>query len=153
MHGGDLDEDRNFESFGNAMLTLFQCLTGDGWSAVMNDLRVDEMRGCDPTLVPSNCGTPLALPYFISWTIVGTFVFLNLIVAVILEHFTALGNVNPDLVSAADIADFKEVWGKFDPDADGRIPARELPNLVNQLPPPIGLGAPTAICAEAHEIA
>ena len=139
MHGGDLDDDRNFESFGNAMLTLFQCLTGDGWSAVMNDLRVDEARGCDPTLVPSNCGTSLALPYFISWTVIGSFVFLNLIVAVILEHFTALGNVNPNLVSAADIADFKEAWGKFDPDADGRIPAKDLPALVNQLPPPIGI--------------
>ena len=35
---------------------------------------------------------------------------LNLIVAVILEHFSALGNVNPDLVSASDIADFGELW-------------------------------------------
>ena len=40
----------------------------------------------------------------------GTFVLLNLIVAVILEHFSALGNVNPDLVSASDIADFGDNW-------------------------------------------
>ena len=57
---------------------------------------VDEARGCDPARVPSNCGTPLALPYFISFTVLGSFVFLNLVVAVILEHFTALGNVNPN---------------------------------------------------------
>ena len=139
MHGGDVDADRNFESFGNSMLTLFQCLTGDGWSAIMDDLMVDELRGCDPTLVPSNCGTSLALPFFISWTVVGSFVFLNLIVAVILEHFTALGNVDPTLVSSADISDFKDIWGKFDPDADGKMPAKELPNLVKMLKPPLGL--------------
>ena len=40
----------------------------------------------------------------------GTFVLLNLIVAVILENFSALGDVNPDLVSAADIADFGDMW-------------------------------------------
>ena len=41
--------------------------------------------------------------------ILGSFVFLNLVVAVILENFSSLGNLNPDLVSAADIEIFKEV--------------------------------------------
>ena len=43
--------------------------------------------------------------------ILGSFVFLNLVVAVILENFSSLGNLNPDLVSAADIEIFKEVQG------------------------------------------
>jgi hypothetical protein len=33
------------------------------------------------------------------------------VVAVILENFSSLGNLNPDLVSAADIEIFKEVQG------------------------------------------
>ena len=110
MHGGDLGDERNFETVGNSFLTLFQCLTGDGWSAMMNDAMVDEARGCDPAPEdgsPSDCGSPLAMPFFISFIVIGTFVFLNLIVAVILENFTALGNVNPELVSASDISDFK----------------------------------------------
>jgi len=142
QHGGDLSEDRNFESFGNAFLLLFQCLTGDGWSAIMDDAMITEERGCDPAPEdgsPSDCGSPLALPYFVSFIIVGMFVFLNLIVAVILENFTTLGNLNPDLVSATDIADFKEAWGMYDPDADGEIPVKDLPDLLLGLKTPLGL--------------
>ena len=71
--------------------------------------------------------------------ILGSFVFLNLVVAVILENFSSLGNLNPDLVSAADIEIFKEVWADFDPDADQKVPASVLPDLVLRIPPPMGV--------------
>jgi hypothetical protein len=64
---------------------------------------------------------------------------LNLVVAVILENFTSLGNVNPDLVSTNDIEEFKEQWGYYDPDADGMIPAKMLPELILSLTPPLGI--------------
>ena len=146
MYGDNISHDRNFESFGNACLVLFQCLTGDGWSAIMIDAMVDEERGCDPNPAdgsPSDCGSPLALPFFISFVVIGTFIFLNLVIAVILENFTALGNVNPDLVSANDIADFKESWANFDPEAQGAIPVLQLPELVASLKPPLGLHGTT----------
>jgi hypothetical protein len=141
--GGDLDDgSRNFVTFGNACLLLFQCLTGDGWSAIMDDAMISEERGCDPAPEdgsPSDCGSWIALPYFISYCVIGTFVMLNLVVAVILENFTSLGNVNPDLVSTNDIEEFKEMWGWYDPDADGMIPAKKLPDLVLSLSPPLGI--------------
>ena len=59
-------------------------------------------------------------------------------VAVILENFTALGSLNADLVSTHDIADFKEAWGAYDPDADGFIPVELMPKLVSDVPPPLG---------------
>merc|ERR1719230_878549 len=143
--GEDLnDEGRNFVTFGNAMLLLFQCLTGDGWSAIMDDAMISPERGCDPDMIPTDCGSPIAIPYFISFTVVGTFVMLNLVVAVILENFTSLGNVNSDLVSTNDIVEFKEAWGYYDPDADGNIPAKALPRLVLDLPPPLGLKGTTS---------
>ena len=37
VHGETLDAERNFDTFGGAFLVLFQCLTGDGWSAMMDD--------------------------------------------------------------------------------------------------------------------
>ena len=141
-HGDDLNDDRNFESFWSACLLLFQCLTGDGWSAMMSDAMINEERGCDPMPddgSPSDCGSILALPYFISYTVIGAFVFLNLVVAVILENFTALGNIDPSLVSSSDIADFKEEWAVFDPDADGYIRTKDLPQLLMSLPAPLGL--------------
>ena len=142
QHSGAISADRNFESFGNAMLLLFQCLTGDGWSEIMDDSMITEERGCDPHPAdgsPSDCGSKLALPYFMSFTVIGTFVMLNLVVAVILENFTSLGSVNPNLVSPDDIQDFKALWATFDPDANGLIPAKFLPALVKQLKPPIGI--------------
>merc|ERR1719440_2666386 len=100
---------------------------------------INEERGYDPYAVPSDCGSPIAVPYFISFTVIGTFVMLNLVVAVILENFTSLGNVNESLVGSNDIVEFKEVWGWYDPDADGKIPAKMLPRLVRDLPPPLGV--------------
>lgn len=35
QQGDDLNEHNNFETFSGSMLLLFQCLTGDGWSAMM----------------------------------------------------------------------------------------------------------------------
>jgi hypothetical protein len=142
LHGDALNEHNNFETFAGSMLLLFQCLTGDGWAAIMDDAMVNEARGCDPSPddgSPSDCGSPLALPFFISFMVIGSFVFLNLVVAVILDNFTALGNVNPELVSAADISNFKDEWSRLDPDADGLIPAKHLPDLVMSLRTPLGL--------------
>ena len=134
--GRGLNEDRNFESFTNAMLLLFQVLTGDAWSGLMADAMLDEGSG---KCAGETCGSWVAVPYFISFQVLGSFVFLNLVVAVILENFTSLGQVNPDLVSTNDIEEFKEMWGWYDPDADGMIPAKKLPDLVLALPPPLGI--------------
>ena len=48
------------------------------------------------------------------------------------------GTANPNLVSAADMELFKEVWAKFDPDANNYIPADDVKALILQMPPPLG---------------
>ena len=78
-------------------------------------------------------------PTFLIWQVLGSFVFLNLVVAVILENFSSLGNLDPELVAAGDIDTFKDAWAELDPDADNFIPAMSLPQLVLMLPPPMGL--------------
>ena len=43
----------------------------------------------------------------------------------------------------APVSAFRELWSEFDPDAEQRIPADELPDLVRRLNAPMGLkGAP-----------
>ena len=90
-HQSYLNDYRNFDSFGNAVLLLFQCLTGDGWSYVMNDAMIspESHRGC--SLRAGDCGGWWAIPYFVSFQVLGSFVMLNILVAVILENFTSLG--------------------------------------------------------------
>lgn len=75
--------------------------------------------------------------------VLGTFVMLNILVAIILSNFTSLGNVNDNLVCAKDIANFNHAWLEFDPDACQVIPADDLPDLVRRIPAPMGIkGAP-----------
>merc|ERR1740117_1026389 len=132
-----LTDDRNFNNFGSALLLLFQVLTGDDWAAIMSDCRASpESSSC--TVEEGNCGTAAAIPYFVSFQVLGSFVMLNLVVAVILENFTTLGNVNPNLISSNDIANFKEAWAEIDPDANGLAPISDLANVLNALPPPMG---------------
>ena len=162
--GDELNEQRNFRTFGSACLLLVQCLTGDGWSTLMADASQGPERGCDPNLVPSDCGNRnQSLIYFLTYMFIGTFVLLNLVVAVILENFSALGNVNPDLVSAADITDFGELWSQSwteraatqeqlpTPRRASRRDARsmmameedQLAKIVLLQPPPLGLQGKT----------
>jgi len=136
-HQEHINESRNFETLSNSALTLFQCLTNDAWSGLMADAMVDESSGACTTGV--NCGSWVSIPYFISFQILGTFVFLNLVVAVILENFTSVGTSNPELVSSQDLDRFKEAWAQFDPDADNYMPSSQLPQLINAVPPPLGL--------------
>ena len=137
--GEAMNDQRNFDSFPSAYLVLLQCLTGDNWSGLMYDAMVGPERGCDPDAQPvTDCGSALAIPFFISYTILGAFVLLNLIVAVILENFTALGDIRPDLVSASDIADFGEAWAEYDVDVSGSITESELADLLLLVPPPLG---------------
>ena len=134
----NITDQRNFITLGNAMLLLFQCLTGDNWSGLMADALVSDESGlCSNEL--GNCGLSAAIPYFIAFQLLGGFVFLNLVVAVILENFSSLGNLNPELVSAADLENFKEAWSAYDPDGDSKIPINCLPDVIMSVPPPMGL--------------
>ena len=82
--GESLHELANFETFGGACLLLFQCLTGDGWYGIM----LDAMHGeCEPS-APTDCSSWAALPYFVSFTLIGSFVFLNLVLAAVLERLS-----------------------------------------------------------------
>ena len=138
MRGDNLTDDRNFDTFGQAALLLFQVITGDGWSGLMEDCMVDQARGCDPA--EGNCGSWVALPFFLTYLLIATFVVINLVIAVVLENFTMLGSQDPNMITGNDIDVFKEVWAEFDPDANGMVPVVDLPALVARVPPPLGLG-------------
>jgi hypothetical protein len=103
----NLDHRANFQSFAQAMVTLWRCATGEFWNGIMHDLASDRI-GCieDPQFdkamcgfksrgsaghqdcVPLNgCGTPISYVYFCSFCLIVTFVFVNLFITTILETF------------------------------------------------------------------
>ena len=75
--------------------------------------------------------------------VLGSFIFLNVVVAVILEQFSSLGHSSvarvPGLVAPYDVERFEEVWATFDPYMNDTIPREQLPDLVLAVPPPLGL--------------
>ena len=140
MQGDFLNEHHgNFLTLSRAYMLMLQCLTLDNWSGLMRDAMVGPERGCDPDAVPTNCGSTIAAPFFISYIILGGFVLMNLVVAVILENFSSLGDINPDLVSSMDIAEFGDRWALYDKDADGVLYPEQVAQVVINTPPPLGL--------------
>jgi len=88
----------NFQTFGNALITLFRMSTGESWNMIMYDCArarsitfdckakqtYEEMQSDGV----QGCGSPgKAYTFFISFMVVVSFIFLNLFIAIILESF------------------------------------------------------------------
>ena len=71
---GFVDQHRsNFDSFGWAVVTIFQMLTGENWNEVMYDGMNNVARG--------------TLFYFVALIILGDYIILNLFLAILLDNF------------------------------------------------------------------
>ena len=136
--GQQLKGSRTFQSVAHASELLLQCITSDGWAMVMLDARNAPERGkCDPTLEPTDCGSPVAYAYFVSYILIAMLVLRNLIVAIILQNFSALGDINPTVASKTDIEVFDDAWHRIDIDGSGHIMAEHLVELLLSLPKPL----------------
>jgi len=134
----------NFETFGMSMITLFRCLTGESWNLVMHAL--------------SDAGATSAVVFFLSFTVIGNFMMLNLFVAVILESF---GDFMEGGVPAAEqrhqvaelsdsIRTFKKFWMNIDEEARMFIPSFMLVPLLYALPEPMGFKGSTDPIHQPH---
>lgn len=77
----------NFHNFGNAMLVLFKCSTVDNWREIMTDCTY-----YNPTCAadPTQCGTLLAYPFFISYVMFTYYILLNLFVLTLVDQFESI---------------------------------------------------------------
>jgi len=164
--GGDdyealaLDEHANFQTFGMAMLTLLRCATGEFWNGLMYDLAIHEAStGCkaqleyDPNMCgfstspvcrPINgCGSVVAFPYFVSFTLFITFVTIELFTAVIMDGFETSSeqekvNKSSKLgLSPSQYHEFCRVWLKFDPTLKWVVSLETLTRMLKELPAPV----------------
>jgi len=85
------------------------------------------------------CGTQIAPFYFTSFYILGSFIMLNLIIAVVLENFSNSKKSGEGTVSEEDFKKLRKAWKNFDPEATGSIALADLPRLISRTPPPLGL--------------
>eukprot|EP00762_Andalucia_godoyi_P001647 ANDGO_07082.mRNA.1 Sodium channel protein 60E len=128
-----LSRHANFENWPNAMLLLFRMTTGESWSAIMWDCMVEE-----PDCEPGHCGSSYSPIYFVLFMLCGTFIVVQLFIAVILENFEDTMDRDAQRITPDDLEAFTEAWSKFDPHATKFIEIRDLALLMRTLRTPLG---------------
>lgn len=171
---GELNEQANFRSFGNAMLLLLRFSTGESWMSVMYALLEDRKDCCqdiwcchgedglcdlnlehnqtqklcikeENCIEINGCSAGISVfVYFYSFIIIVSFIILNMIVALVLEAFEA--SSEGDILEASDLEEFVQVWSEFDPNATWFINATDVQRLVAKLSPPLGVFADGGPC-------
>ena len=105
----ELDNNLNFETVPNAMLTLFSISTTEGWLGVRDGLTNTDNCGGPGE---NDCGSDLAHIYMLSFMVVGSFMMLNLFAAVVVELFEAQEQQEKRLSEIEVIYDLKRNWAK-----------------------------------------
>lgn len=110
---GFINQHANFDSFPAAMVTLFRVLTGESYNGIMHDCMLKHPPLCEPDDA-INCGNHLSIPFFVSFTIIGQYMILNLFIAVVLQEFEAVSGSSTKGMSAnieiADLNEYTELW-------------------------------------------
>ena len=152
-----LNAQANFHTFSCACITLFRFSTGESWNAVMHDC-MDQ-------------ASPWAWLYFCSFQLIGSYLILNLLVAIVISRFqkvsTAVAKLlvsdgqviasEQDLITPQLAYEFKVVWESFDT-TEEFLDVKELDEFIqmvtntanrqldtcggSQVPWPLGLGNP-----------
>ena len=155
QYNGQYNEHSNFRDFGVAMVSLLRFATGENWNEFMYD-GARHMPNCvvDPEYnssycgfhdrvgcIPLNgCGNVAMYPFMISFTLLITFVFLNLFIGVILEGFQN-ADESAKAVKPEDFLRFADHWATYDPFATCFITVTQLEDFVQTLYAPLGFGA------------
>ena len=123
----------NFQNFPTAMLTLFRMATGEAWNEIMYDAirQPSPTFSCESTVnyeviqqyggEAPGCGTYFAYPFFLSFQLIVTFIFLNLFIAIILDGFAESKEAEQMVVNQDMMQQFQKLWSKYDPEASGYI--------------------------------
>ena len=143
IEGRFITKNANFRTFSQACLLLFRCVTGESWNGIMHDAMITEEANPNRcSNEAGTCGSPLpALVYFIFFTLIGSFVMLNLVIAVILENFSGLSSEDDQVVPDSLLEEFVEQWARLDPDGDGLIPSQKLTTLLRRVVEPVGFAS------------
>ena len=138
-HRAAIDQDFNFETFGQSMILLIQISNTDGWdvvlAAIMNE--DDCYLGED-----GDCGSrSMAVAYLVSYLTI-SFVIIIMYIAILLDnHRQAMEEVEEGLTKD-DFDMFYETWENFDPDGTQFISYSDLTTFLDSLKEPLRIPKP-----------
>ncbi|XP_022247944.1 muscle calcium channel subunit alpha-1-like isoform X2 [Limulus polyphemus] len=135
-----IHRNNNFQTFPQAILVLFRSATGEAWQDIMMSCSNKPTVICDSrSNTPGTCGSDFALPFFISFYILCSFLVINLFVAVIMDNFDYLTR-DWSILGPHHLDEFVRLWSEYDPDAKGRIKHLDVVTLLRKISPPLGFG-------------
>ncbi|XP_062855053.1 calcium channel, voltage-dependent, L type, alpha 1S subunit, b [Trichomycterus rosablanca] len=142
VDGTEINRNNHFQTFPQAILILYRCVTGEAWPKVM--LACMSGKLCDPKsdYAPgeeNTCGTNFAVFYFLSFNMLCSFLIINLFVAVIMDNFDYLTR-DWSILGPHHLDEFKKIWAEYDPEATGRIKHLDVVTLLRRIQPPLGFG-------------
>lgn len=137
----EIHRNNNFQTFPQAVLVLFRSATGEAWQEIMMACVNEPNVRCDKRSDDhgKKCGTDIAIPYFISFYILCSFLIINLFVAVIMDNFDYLTR-DWSILGPHHLDEFVRLWSEYDPDAKGRIKHLDVVTLLRKISPPLGFG-------------
>ncbi|CAK4177269.1 hypothetical protein Ae201684P_009383 [Aphanomyces euteiches] len=122
-----------FDHLSSSMMILFVVVTGDNWACYMHDATV---------LYPR-----VGRVYFLTFLIIGNYIVLNLLVAIIMQNFgDYLDGFDEDegRPTNTHLDAFAEQWQKLTPDGSLFLPSYKLVSLLRRVPPPLGFAVKSA---------
>jgi hypothetical protein len=158
-YGEVIGPDTNFQDFGNALLLVFRVSTGEDWQRLLYDT-VRDRANCTSTLQtpeelardgPRGCGTVLGYPFFISFTSFVSIVLMNIIIAVILEGFQAMEQIESYEIYKTQVKIAAKAWLKVDLAATGYLTLHQAAAVMGQVPQPVGF-APRPVNKVQHQL-
>jgi len=120
------NEHANFRYFHIGFLTLFRMSTGESWNGIMHD-SMEQV-------------SYYAWIYYVAYYILGTNLLFQLIVAVVLEQFSAAAAEEEAVVTPDDIEEYATTWSQMDPKGTHYISFGQVPLFLKSLEPPLGIG-------------
>ena len=123
LFGGKLTEEdgsiprNNFDSFHWATVSVFQVLAGENWPALL-------FAGI------RSVGWATAVPYYVSWVVIGQYVVLNLFLAVVMAYFDELSSMGDSTKPSA----FRKVFSELAPDGASTITYEKFEELFGPRP-------------------
>ncbi|KAF8791824.1 Sodium channel protein para like protein [Argiope bruennichi] len=150
-HRAGVDQNFNFETFGQSMILLFQMSTSAGWDGVL--AAIMEEDDCDK---PSgnagedcsngntgNCGSRnIAVAYLVSYLIISFLIIINMYIAVILENYSQATEDVQEGLTDDDYDMYYEIWQNFDPEGTQFIRYSALSTFLDTLEEPLQIPKP-----------
>jgi len=143
----------NYGTFFSTMGLLFRHTTGEAWNGMMYYTSTEDPYLACKKAYGEYLSDGCASQFFgramhLSWTILATYMLMQLFTAVILENFDELQQADKAALPRYKLDEFVDAWTELDPEAEQKISTSQLEELVIALPPPLGVklenGAPPA---------